>query len=112
MTAPLHLTFRAIPPSPALRERIETKVAKLNGLYPRRILGCRVVVDAPHRHHQHGNHYRVQVELIVPGGLLTCENASADRNSEDAYACIDAVFDRAARLLADQRRSHHDRVGT
>ena len=33
-------------------------------------MGCRVIVEAPHRHHRKGKAYEVRIDLTVPGGEL------------------------------------------
>ncbi len=50
---PLQMTFRngTLPPAAELRIRLEA--AKLENFY-RRIMGCRVEVGSPHRHHRQG----------------------------------------------------------
>ncbi|MCC7542244.1 MAG: ribosome-associated translation inhibitor RaiA [Deltaproteobacteria bacterium] len=95
------VTFRDIDPSPALTEYVLDRAKKLDALHSR-ITACHVVVEAPHRHHHHGRHYRIRVNLTVPGGdLVTGTRGDDERVHEDAYAAIDDAFDEAQRVLRD-----------
>lgn len=60
--------------SPAIEAHIREKAAKLNSFYDR-IMGCRVSVEAPHRHHRKGKRYRVRIDITVPGGELVINRA-------------------------------------
>ena len=53
MPIPLQISFRNMDPSPAVEERIHKKAEKLER-FNDRIIGCAVVVEAPHRHHHKG----------------------------------------------------------
>ena len=53
MEIPLRVTFRNMPVSKAIKTNIQEKTAKLTGFYDG-ILDCRVIVEAPHRHHRKG----------------------------------------------------------
>ena len=61
------IAFRNMPSSNAIEGHIFEKIDKLNLFYDR-IMGCRVVVEAPHRHHHKGKLYHVRVDMSVPGG--------------------------------------------
>jgi len=125
MENPLRITFRNMPPSPAIENNIREKAAKLDSYYDR-ILGCHVVVEAPHRHHHKGKAYLVRIDLTVPGGELVINrvpkrlNAAALRDPElagkdlteskepskhgaheDLYVAIRDAFNSAARKLQD-----------
>ena len=69
MEIPLQITFRNMPPSEAIEDNIREKLSKLESFYDR-IMSCRVIVEAPHRHHRKGNVYEVRIDLTVPGGEL------------------------------------------
>ncbi len=59
MQAPLQIAFHNLDCSEAVKGLIEEKVAWLEHTYDR-ITRCRVVVEAPHKHHRHGNQYQVR----------------------------------------------------
>ncbi len=99
MELPLQITFRHMEPSPAIETRIKEHAQKLDRYYDR-ITSCRVVVEAPHKHHHKGRLYHVAVELGVPDGRLV---ASRERDlhhaHEDVYVAIRDAFDAVRRQL-------------
>ncbi len=130
MKLPLQITFRHMPPSPAIEENIREKAAKLDELHDG-IMGCRVTVEAPHRHHRKGKAYVVRIDLTVPGGELVinrepkrlvpkkakggreldkdfAESHEPSKHAahEDIYVAIRDAFNAAGRKLGDhaQRR--------
>jgi cold shock CspA family protein len=134
MENPLRITFRNMPPSPAIENNIREKAAKLDAYYDR-ILGCHVVVEAPHRHHHKGKAYLVRIDLTVPGGELVINrvpkrlNAAALRDPElagndlteshepskhgaheDLYVAIRDAFNSAGRKLQDFARKRRGKV--
>ncbi|HWL88718.1 MAG TPA: HPF/RaiA family ribosome-associated protein [Polyangiaceae bacterium] len=109
MILPCQLTFRDFPPSPALAELIRKKADKLDEFF-NSIIACRVVVEAPHRHHQHGRHYHVRIDLTVPGGELVIGRDSFYKKAhENAYSAVEDAFDDAERVLNEHaRRVRHE----
>lgn len=127
MEIPLQITFRNMPPSQAIEDNVREKVSKLEGFYDR-IMSCRVIVEAPHRHHRKGKAYEVRIDLTVPGGELVINRApkrlkAADsRLAEpeatliesheptkhaahaDVYVAIRDAFNAAGRKLQDHAR--------
>lgn len=104
MPIPLQISFRNMDPSPAVEERIRKKAAKLER-FNDRIIGCTVVVEAPHRHHHKGKLYNVRVDISVPGKDVVVDHAKPiDHAHEDVYVAIRDAFDAAARRLEDQAR--------
>ena len=74
MQIPLQITFRNMPRSNAIEENIREKAAKLDSLFDG-ITSCRVIVEAPHRHHYKGKAYVVRIDMTVPGGELVINRA-------------------------------------
>jgi cold shock CspA family protein len=112
MQLPIHITFRGIPPSEAIERKIRDKAAKLDLLYGR-IIGCRVVVEAPHRRHHQGKLYHVRIDLTLPGGELVVNRDPAQHRAyEDAYVAIRDAFDAAARRLESYARRQRADVKT
>jgi len=112
MQLPIQITFRGIPPSAAIESTIRDKAAKLDVLYDR-IMGCRVVVEAPHRHHHQGKLYHIRIDLTLPGGELVVNRDPAQHHaSEDAYVAIRDAFDAAARQLENHARRRRADVKT
>lgn len=99
MQLPLQITFRNMDHSTELEEIIQKKAVKLETFYDR-IMGCRVMVEAPHKHHQHGHHYHVRVDLTVPGEELVINRDPPKHEAfADAHVAIRDAFDAARRQL-------------
>jgi len=69
MELPVQLTYRNMEPSDAVTARVEAEASKLDTFFDR-ITSCRVVIEAPHRHHKWGELFHVRIELGVPGAEL------------------------------------------
>jgi cold shock CspA family protein len=134
MKIPLQITFRDMPPSKAIEANIREKAAKLDSLYDG-IMSCRVIVDAPHRHHHKGKSYQVRIDMTVPGGELVINHApkrlaaakslrpeeleqqlaeshqpSKQAAHEDVYVAIRDAFTAAGRKLQDYARRRRGKV--
>jgi cold shock CspA family protein len=134
MEIPLKVTFRNMPPSPAIEASIKEKAAKLDTFYER-IMSCRVIVEAPHRRHYKGKAYLVRIDLTVPGGELVVNRApkrletakvrlselsgkdlieshepSKHAAREDIYVAIRDAFNAAGRKLQDYARRQRGKV--
>jgi len=115
-----------MPPSPALVARIESEAEKLTH-FDSHLVSCRVHVDAPHRHQRRGHHYRIGIELGVPGKKIVvahepparqvllnddaarpAKHSEADLTHRDAYVAIRDAFDAARRRLEDAVRRRRD----
>ncbi len=104
MVLPLQVTFRKMDPSPFVRGRIKERADKLERFHDR-IVGCRVVVEAPHRHHHKGKLYAVSVEVKVPGSTITSHRSPGERHShEDVYVAVRDAFDAVERQIQDLLR--------
>ena len=110
MQIPLQISFRNMDPSPAVEWRIRKKAAKLER-FNDRIIGCSVVVEAPHRHHHKGKLYSVRVDVSVPGKEVVVDRAKpVDHANEDIYVAIRDAFNAAVRRLEDQARKMRGNV--
>jgi len=100
----LQITFRKMPPSPYVRGRIKERVDKL-ARFCDRILGCRAVVEAPHRHHHKGKLYLVAVEVKLPGATVTSHRNPGQRHEHaDVYVALRDAFDAIERQIQDYMR--------
>jgi len=72
MILPVQITFRNMEPSAAAEEWIREEAQKLDAFY-NRIMGCRVVVELPSRHHKWGSLYHVRIDVTVPGAELVVD---------------------------------------
>jgi len=125
----VQVTFRGLDHSDALEADIRERVTWLEQFYPG-IVGCRVLVERPHRHQQRGGHFHVRVELTVPDappivvsrepslhGPLKDAEASAHRKEtevdavhRDARLAVHEAFDAARRRLQDFAREQRGDV--
>ncbi len=104
MQIPLEITFRHMAPSAAVEANIRERAAKLERYFDR-IIGCRVVVEAPHRHHQKGKLYSISINISVPGKELVVNNKRSKNHAhEDVYVAVRDSFNAAARKLEDHSR--------
>src|ERR687891_2879354 len=128
MNNPLQVTFRNMPPSDIIEKNIREKAAKLDAFYDR-IMSCRVIVEAPHRHHHKGKAYHVRIDLTVPGGEIVINHATTQLSAlkfsavkgvekelaeihkpskhaahADVYVAIRDAFNAAGRQLQDYAR--------
>ena len=73
MILPVQITFRNMPPSSAVAARVQEEAEKLDEFYGR-ITSCRVIIEAPHRHHKWGEQFHVRIELGVPQGEIVVQH--------------------------------------
>src|ERR1019366_930785 len=66
MTLPLQITFRNMKHSTELEDWIRAEAEKLETFY-HRIIGCRVAIEVPHRHHKKGKPLHIRIDLTLPG---------------------------------------------
>ena len=125
-TRPVQISVRNMAVSPALEEEIRSRAAWLDSFYPG-IVGCRVVLEIPHRHRRHGRSLHVRIELSLPGEDVIVNHEptpdisarSGSRKSDeldgphkDAYVAIHEAFDVARRRLEDMARRQRGDVKT
>jgi ribosome-associated translation inhibitor RaiA len=134
MIVPLKITFRNMARSKAIEDSIREKAQKLTSFYDH-IMSCRVIVEAPHRHHHKGKAYVVRIDMTVPGGELVVNHQpkylvaapavrarELDKNlaethepgkhaaHEDIYVAIRDAFNATARKLQDHARRRRGAV--
>lgn len=111
---PARITFRNMDSSPAVEHEVQTRAEKLSSHFTD-LLDCHVVIEMPHRRHRQGAHFRVLIELSVPGkNLVVSRDPSDDGAREDAHVVIHEAFRAAHRELehwVEQRRNVR-RAGT
>ncbi len=108
MQIPLDIDFQNLEPSDFVASRIRERAEKLNR-FSDRITSCRVVVEAPHRHHHKGNAYHVRILLRLPSDEIVVSHDPGDnRAHDDVYVAIRDAFDAAERQL----KTHFERRRT
>ncbi len=101
MQLPLQITFHGIDHSDAVEQYVRERAAKLDTMAARAV-GCRVALELPHRHAKSGEHYRVRIDVTLPGGEVVASRSPDDAKTyEDLYATIDSAFDDMGRALQD-----------
>ena len=131
MLIPTQITFRGLAHSDALEADIRERVGWLEQFYDG-IVGCRVLVEIPHRHRHDGRHFHIRIEMTVPGGapivvshepslhgpLKDVEEAEHRKDSEIegvlryGRVAVHQAFDVARRLLQDFAREQRGTVKT
>ncbi|MEQ1775589.1 MAG: ribosome-associated translation inhibitor RaiA [Burkholderiales bacterium] len=96
MQTPIQITVRDMEHSPVLDEHIRSKAAKLEQYFTP-ITSCRVVAEAPHKHHHHGRQYTVRLDITVPGREIVVNH----EHDEDVYVALRDAFAAAKRQLED-----------
>ena len=101
---------------------IREAAAKLENLFSQ-IMGCRVELQLPHRHHKKGSLYHVRIDLTLPGGEIVVrrepslssrarhlkepelkKHAEVNTSHKDLRRTIDDAFKAAGRRLQDHAR--------
>jgi ribosome-associated translation inhibitor RaiA/cold shock CspA family protein len=98
---PLRITYKGTESSPAFDALIRQRVDALERVHPR-IIGCRVVVEIPHRSAESGKvPVGVTVEVEVPGHNMVVGKDAQERHAakEDHTAPLNNAFDAVERQL-------------
>lgn len=95
MKVPLQITGHGIELTQAIDGAITRRVQKLEQ-FSDQLIGCRVVVEVPHRHHHKGFQYNVHIDLSLPGRELVVKREW----HTDLYVAIREAFEIARRQLA------------
>jgi ribosome-associated translation inhibitor RaiA len=113
MPVPIQVTFHGVPLSPWVEKLIQRKVAKLER-FGEVVVGCHVIVEAPHHHRRKGNAWGVHVDVTYAGGEIASSHGhDDDRPHDDLHAAIVDAFAVAERRLAhklDRRRTTRTRT--
>ena len=110
MTVPLQITFRDLPPSAAVEERIRDCAEDLERVYDR-LTACRVVVEGRHRPQRAGRVAHLCIELKLPGKQITIgRDAAGLQAHDDVFVAVRAAFDAARRQLDRHARRRRGEV--
>jgi len=110
MQMPLQIAFRNLDRSEAIEAKVRERAEKLDEYYDH-IMSCRVTVEALHKHHLHGNHYHVRVDVTVPGGERVATREPDEHHAyTDVYVAIRDAFDAIRRQLEDYGRRQRRQV--
>lgn len=102
------ITFRDVPPSPAIEALVRERADKLARQFDH-VTTCRVTVSRNNKHHKHGDSYTVRLDVHVPQVDLVSERSSGV--SDDLYATVEAAFEDARHRLQQHYDKARDRRG-
>jgi ribosomal subunit interface protein len=109
MQSTMQITYRGMESSEALNEQIKDEMDKLEKFFWG-IVGAHVTIDQPHRHHRNGRHFRVRIELTVPGEVLVVGRDEEGQTShENAFVAVTEAFDAMQRMLVKRNNRRRAR---
>lgn len=112
MQIPLKITFKNIPQSDFVEARIREKVNKLEQ-FTENITSCRVLIEAPHKHHRKGNLYNIRVDVTLPGEeIVSTRHPDQHHAHEDLYVALRDAFNATRRQLENYVRRRRGKVKT
>lgn len=98
--------------SPSVEDAVKERIVKLEK-FASDIISCRVIVEAPHRHHAKGNLYHVTVDLHLPGTeIVVNRDPSQNHAHEDVYVALRDAVNAAVRQLQSYTRIRRGNVKT
>lgn len=110
MQVPINIAFQGLPASEAVQRAVWRHGAELEKFYDR-IVGCRVVIAAPHRRQHKGTLYSVRVDLTVPGEeIIINRDHHLSHAHENVYIALCDAFHAARRVLEDHVRRARGQV--
>lgn len=128
MTRPVQVTFRNMAVSSEVEQEARARATWLETFYPG-LIGCRVLIEVPHRHRTKGRPIHVRIELSLPGEDVVVTSASSrqatPRHSPpdtiptearitgvhpDVIVAVHEAFDLARRRLEDYARRQRGEV--
>lgn len=105
MSVPLQITVRGMEPTETIDFLVKEQLDRLNQVSDR-ITHCHVTVEAPSHRHAHGGHFKVAVELTIPGrDVVATRDAHDHGGHEDVHVAVKDAFKAARRQLLEK----HDR---
>jgi hypothetical protein len=85
MTLPLQVTFRNMQHSAEVEDWIRAEAEKLETFY-HGIIGCRVELEVPHRHHKKGKPLHIRIDLTLPGKEIVIKREPVVIHRTPVYA--------------------------
>jgi len=101
MQRPLQIVFKGMDSSPALEALIRERVDRLDDLHPR-LIGCRVVVEVPHRGAEAAKvpvAVSVEAEVAGRGPIVGRDQAERRDAKEDHTVALNKAFEAVERQL-------------
>lgn len=98
--------------SPALEAVVQERAGKLEQFCDE-IIGCRVMIESPHKHHHKGNLYHLRIDVTVPDDEIVVARSPDEHHAhEDPYVAVRDAFDSVRRQLEDYARKRRGKVKT
>jgi len=95
-----------------MEAEVRQRAEKLERIYDR-IVGCRVVIEAPHRRQHKGKLYAAKIDVTVPGKEIVVNSTGPnDHGHEDAYLAIRDAFDAMQRKIEAHAAKQRGQVKT
>lgn len=113
MQVPAEIAFQNCEPSEALRAEIARQVERLER-FSDRITSCRVVVIGPETRHRHGDVYRIQLRIAMPGhkDIIVDKMRGDEPENEHLLVAVRNAFTLAQRQIEDAERKMRGDVKT
>jgi ribosomal subunit interface protein len=112
MQKPLEIAFRDLDPSDFIRGLVEEQVERLERFHPN-IIGCRVVIEAPHRSAEgHNPLLGISIEVDVPARprIVAKEQEEQRAMKGDHLAAINRAFEAVERQLEELKDKQRGEV--
>lgn len=106
MTISTEIAFRDMESSPAVRELIRRRVAKLETVF-NQVSACRVIVEAPHKHRIRGNLFHVRIDLSTPQSEIV---SSRDVGVNVAHEQLNVALRDAFAAARKQLLKHKEKI--
>ncbi len=105
----IDITFRGMESSEFVVARANEHAQHLMELAPE-IVGCRVVIEAPTAHHNHGQPFHVRLHLQVPGNDIVVDRdpGRGPQAHEDVYVALNDAFHVARRQVEELNRKRRE----
>jgi hypothetical protein len=110
MERPLQIAYKGLEASEFLDSLIRERAAKLERYHPN-VIGCRVVVEVPHRSAESGKTpIGIAVEVEIPGRNMVVAKAATERREakNDHTQVVSRAFDMVQRQLEDSIDTQRD----
>lgn len=107
---PVQIVYRGMEKDPTIDRLVRRKASWLGRYFPR-LMGCRIMVEAPHRHSRTGFLYHVRLDLTIPGGEIVVRRDPPEHAAhEELSVAITDAFNAARRRLMDEARRRRGRT--
>lgn len=97
----VQITFRDIEPSEFIEAQVEARIDELEQYFDH-IVGCRVLIEAPHQSKTKGKLYNVKIFLDVPGDTIAVTHTHPNDGAHEEFeVALRDAFNAARRRLKD-----------